>query len=143
MVFYYIIRGKTGCTHSLSPSRPPNNTLNTQSRAQQTHSRSRSLRAHPQEWLWRGEVRENACGALRGVNQVHTAWPSVFAVNPAQRCNALQHWYPVNRPHRYQKDCNPNYACNDEGAAAETDAILQAGGTVGCSLLSRPRLRRP
>eukprot|EP00964_Phaeocystis_antarctica_P095119 scaffold61688_cov36-Phaeocystis_antarctica.AAC.3 len=29
------------------PSRPPNNTLNTQSRAQQTHSRSRSLRAHP------------------------------------------------------------------------------------------------
>eukprot|EP00964_Phaeocystis_antarctica_P035403 scaffold20202_cov52-Phaeocystis_antarctica.AAC.1 len=34
-------------THSLSPSRPPNNTLNTQSRAQQTHSRSRSLRAHP------------------------------------------------------------------------------------------------
>eukprot|EP00964_Phaeocystis_antarctica_P111535 scaffold75885_cov64-Phaeocystis_antarctica.AAC.1 len=26
---------------------PPNNTLNTQSRAQQTHSRSRSLRAHP------------------------------------------------------------------------------------------------
>eukprot|EP00964_Phaeocystis_antarctica_P019563 scaffold10794_cov66-Phaeocystis_antarctica.AAC.14 len=36
-----------GYTHSLSPSRPPNNTLNTQSRAQQTHSRSRSLRAHP------------------------------------------------------------------------------------------------
>eukprot|EP00964_Phaeocystis_antarctica_P064493 scaffold38799_cov71-Phaeocystis_antarctica.AAC.1 len=34
-------------THSLSPSRPPNNTLNTQSSAQQTHSRSRSLRAHP------------------------------------------------------------------------------------------------
>eukprot|EP00964_Phaeocystis_antarctica_P091462 scaffold58663_cov40-Phaeocystis_antarctica.AAC.1 len=33
-------------THSLT-SRPPNNTLNTQSRAQQTHSRSRSLRAHP------------------------------------------------------------------------------------------------
>eukprot|EP00964_Phaeocystis_antarctica_P001875 scaffold977_cov38-Phaeocystis_antarctica.AAC.5 len=28
-------------------SMPPNNTLNTQSRAQQTHSRSRSLRAHP------------------------------------------------------------------------------------------------
>eukprot|EP00964_Phaeocystis_antarctica_P162631 scaffold137244_cov99-Phaeocystis_antarctica.AAC.2 len=28
-------------------SRPPNNTLNTQSRAQQTHSRSRSLQAHP------------------------------------------------------------------------------------------------
>eukprot|EP00964_Phaeocystis_antarctica_P017999 scaffold9994_cov61-Phaeocystis_antarctica.AAC.1 len=37
----------TKYTHSLSPSRPPNNTLNTQSRAQQTHSRSRSLRAHP------------------------------------------------------------------------------------------------
>eukprot|EP00964_Phaeocystis_antarctica_P083791 scaffold52740_cov67-Phaeocystis_antarctica.AAC.2 len=36
-----------GYTHSLSPSRPPNITLNTQSRAQQTHSRSRSLRAHP------------------------------------------------------------------------------------------------
>eukprot|EP00964_Phaeocystis_antarctica_P104528 scaffold69624_cov58-Phaeocystis_antarctica.AAC.1 len=33
--------------NTLSPSRPPNNTLNTQSRAQQTHSRSRSLRAHP------------------------------------------------------------------------------------------------
>eukprot|EP00964_Phaeocystis_antarctica_P132238 scaffold96284_cov50-Phaeocystis_antarctica.AAC.2 len=33
---------------SLPPRRPPpNNTLNTQSRAQQTHSRSRSLRAHP------------------------------------------------------------------------------------------------
>eukprot|EP00964_Phaeocystis_antarctica_P145217 scaffold111224_cov57-Phaeocystis_antarctica.AAC.1 len=30
---YNIIRGKTGYTHSLSPSRPPNNTLNTQSRA--------------------------------------------------------------------------------------------------------------
>eukprot|EP00964_Phaeocystis_antarctica_P003860 scaffold2069_cov49-Phaeocystis_antarctica.AAC.1 len=27
-----------GYTHSLSPSRPPNNTLNTQSRAQQTHT---------------------------------------------------------------------------------------------------------
>eukprot|EP00964_Phaeocystis_antarctica_P107418 scaffold72139_cov74-Phaeocystis_antarctica.AAC.1 len=39
------IRGETGYTHSLSPSRPPNNTLNTQSRAQQTHSRLRSLRA--------------------------------------------------------------------------------------------------
>ena len=45
--FSYIVRGKTGYTPSLSPSRPPNNTLNTQSRAQQTHSRSRSLRAHP------------------------------------------------------------------------------------------------
>eukprot|EP00964_Phaeocystis_antarctica_P053850 scaffold31624_cov59-Phaeocystis_antarctica.AAC.2 len=44
---YIYIRGRTGYTHSLSPSRPPNNTLNTQSRAQQTHSRSRSLRAHP------------------------------------------------------------------------------------------------
>ena len=44
--FFCIIRGKTGYTHSLSPSRPPNNTLNTQSRAQQTHSRSPSLRAH-------------------------------------------------------------------------------------------------
>ena len=33
-------------THSLSSSRPLNNTMNTQSRAQQTHSRSRSLRAH-------------------------------------------------------------------------------------------------
>ena len=41
---FLIIRGKTGYTRSLSPSRPPNNTLNTQSRAQQTHSRSRSLR---------------------------------------------------------------------------------------------------
>ena len=31
----------SGYTHSLSPSRPPNNTLNTQNSAQQTHSRSR------------------------------------------------------------------------------------------------------
>ena len=45
--FRCIIWGETGYTHSLSPSRPPNNTLNTQSRAQQTYSRSRSLRAHP------------------------------------------------------------------------------------------------
>ena len=90
MVFYYIIRGKTGCTHSLSPSRPPNNTLNTQSRAQQTHSRSRSLRAHPQEWLWRGEVRENACGALRGVNQVHMRghlFSRLTLLNAATRSN--------------------------------------------------------
>eukprot|EP00964_Phaeocystis_antarctica_P004852 scaffold2630_cov57-Phaeocystis_antarctica.AAC.2 len=32
---------------TVDKARPPNNTLNTQSRAQQTHSRSRSLRAHP------------------------------------------------------------------------------------------------
>ena len=44
---YNIIRGKTGYTHSLSQQASTNNTLNTQSRAQQTHSRSRSLRAHP------------------------------------------------------------------------------------------------
>eukprot|EP00964_Phaeocystis_antarctica_P000526 scaffold288_cov94-Phaeocystis_antarctica.AAC.1 len=44
-ILYY--SGGNSYTHSLSPSRPPNNTLNTQSRAQQTHSRSRSLRAHP------------------------------------------------------------------------------------------------
>eukprot|EP00964_Phaeocystis_antarctica_P065000 scaffold39147_cov58-Phaeocystis_antarctica.AAC.2 len=31
-------REGVGYTHSLSPSRPPNNTLNTQSRAQQTHT---------------------------------------------------------------------------------------------------------
>ena len=33
--------------HALSPSQASKNTLNMQSRAEQTHSRPRSLRAHP------------------------------------------------------------------------------------------------
>eukprot|EP00964_Phaeocystis_antarctica_P025349 scaffold14242_cov55-Phaeocystis_antarctica.AAC.3 len=47
IIQYY--SGEDSELHSLSvtPNRPQNNTLNTQSRAQQTHIRSRSLRAHP------------------------------------------------------------------------------------------------
>ena len=45
----YIIRGKTGYTHSLSPSRPPNNTLNTRQQRTQvqghiSHTRARADR---------------------------------------------------------------------------------------------------
>ena len=49
----YIIRGKTGYTHSLSPSRPPNNTLNTRQQRTQvqghiSHTRARADRRAPQ-----------------------------------------------------------------------------------------------
>eukprot|EP00964_Phaeocystis_antarctica_P043026 scaffold24670_cov67-Phaeocystis_antarctica.AAC.2 len=49
-MFLIVIRGKTGYTHSLSPSRPPNNTLNTRqqhpgTRAHQPHMHEPTARA--------------------------------------------------------------------------------------------------
>ena len=50
----YIIRGETGYTHSLSPSRPRNNTLNTRQQRTQvqghiSHTRARADRRAPQK----------------------------------------------------------------------------------------------
>eukprot|EP00964_Phaeocystis_antarctica_P046997 scaffold27180_cov64-Phaeocystis_antarctica.AAC.3 len=51
--YHYIIRGKRGYTHSLSPSRPPNNTLNakqqrTQVQGHISHTHARADRRVPQ-----------------------------------------------------------------------------------------------
>ena len=43
--FQFLVFGRKQATLTVSPSTPPNSTLNTLSRAEQTHSRS--LRAHP------------------------------------------------------------------------------------------------
>eukprot|EP00964_Phaeocystis_antarctica_P104677 scaffold69793_cov55-Phaeocystis_antarctica.AAC.1 len=110
-----IIRGKTGYTHSLSPSRPPNNTLNTQSRAQQTHSRSRSLRAHPRSAdppsvmprAARLGRRSRACSTLTPTKLVHrllqrrrgTEWnPRVDAAD-GERAVGVRAVVHAERPH--------------------------------------------
>ena len=132
--FNRIIRGETGYTHSVSPSRPPNNTLNTQSRAQQTHSRSRSLRAHPHSVDPPSVMPRAACKAASGeayFTATKNNAPAESTQENAESCAVVEHVLFVIYFSTIQ-DVNYN-------AQSSRRLLRRQGGVLGGRELPEPR----